>query len=238
VFVLEVNPRASRTVPFVSKCIGVSLAKIAARCMAGTLLSAQGFTKEIIPHYVCVKESVFPFNKFPGADPILGPEMKSTGEVMGVGDSFAEAFAKASLAAGERLPRGGRAFLSVKSSDKPGVAVVARDLVDLGFELVATRGTARVLTEAGIKVESVNKVTEGRPDIADLMKNAKIDLIVNTTEGRQAIADSAVIRRLALQHKVCYTTTLAGGEAFCIAIRFGRGNEVRRLQDLHASMRR
>jgi len=238
VFVLEVNPRASRTVPFVSKCIGVSLAKIAARCMAGTLLSAQGFTKEIIPDYFCVKESVFPFNKFPGADPILGPEMKSTGEVMGVGDSFAEAFAKASLAAGERLPRGGRAFLSVKSSDKPGVAVVARDLVDLGFELVATSGTARVLTEAGISVELVNKVTEGRPDIADLMKNAKIDLIVNTTEGRQAIADSAVIRRLALQHKVCYTTTLAGGEAFCIAIRFGRGSEVRRLQDLHASMRR
>jgi len=238
VFVLEVNPRASRTVPFVSKCIGVSLAKIAARCMAGTRLSAQGFTKEIIPHYVSVKESVFPFNKFPGADPILGPEMKSTGEVMGVGDSFAEAFAKAALAAGERLPRGGRAFLSVKSSDKPGVAVVARDLFDLGFELVATRGTARVLTDAGIAVESVNKVTEGRPDIADLMKNAKIDLIVNTTEGRQAIADSAVIRRLALQHKVCYTTTLAGGEAICIAIRFGRGNVVRRLQDLHASMQR
>ena len=238
VFVLEVNPRASRTVPFVSKCIGISLAKIAARCMAGTTLVAQGYTKEIIPHYVCVKESVFPFNKFPGADPILGPEMKSTGEVMGVGGSFAEAFAKATLASGERLPRGGRAFLSVKSSDKPGVAVVGRDLVDLGFELVATRGTARMLTEAGVAVEVVNKVTEGRPDIADLLKNAKIDLIVNTTEGRQAITDSALIRRLALQNKVCYTTTLAGGEAFCIAIRFGRGNEVRRLQDLHASIQR
>jgi carbamoyl-phosphate synthase large subunit len=238
VFVLEVNPRASRTVPFVSKCIGVSLAKIAARCMAGTSLSAQGYTKEIIPRYVCVKESVFPFNKFPGADPILGPEMKSTGEVMGVGESFAEAFAKATLASGELLPRGGRAFISVKSSDKLGVAAVGRDLVDLGFELVATRGTARVLTDAGVAVEVVNKVTEGRPDIADLLKNAKIDLIVNTTEGRQAIADSAVIRRLALQNKVCYTTTLAGGEAFCIAIRFGRGNEVRRLQDLHASIQR
>ena len=238
VFVLEVNPRASRTVPFVSKCIGVSLAKIAARCMAGTSLASQGYTKEIIPHYVCVKESVFPFNKFPGADPILGPEMKSTGEVMGAGESFAEAFAKATLASGERLPRGGRAFLSVKSSDKPGVAAVGRDLIDLGFELVATRGTARMLAEAGIEVEVVNKVTEGRPDIADLLKNAKIDLIVNTTEGRQAITDSAVIRRLALQNKVCYTTTLAGGEAFCIAIRFGRGDEVRRLQDLHASIQR
>ena len=238
VFVLEVNPRASRTVPFVSKCIGVSLAKIAARCMAGTRLAQQGYTAEIIPHYVCVKESVFPFNKFPGADPILGPEMKSTGEVMGVGNSFAEAFAKATLAAGERLPRGGRAFLSVKSSDKPGVAAVARDLADLGFELVATRGTARVLLEAGLAVEMVNKVTEGRPDIADLMKNAKIDLIVNTTEGRQAITDSALIRRLALQRKVCYTTTLAGGEAYGIAIRFGRGDEVRRLQDLHASIER
>ena len=238
VFVLEVNPRASRTVPFVSKCIGVSLAKIAARCMAGTRLAAQGYTTEIIPHYVCVKESVFPFNKFPGADPILGPEMKSTGEVMGVGDSFAEAFAKATLAAGERLPRGGRAFLSVKSSDKVGVAAVARDLADLGFELLATRGTARVLIEAGLAVETVNKVTEGRPDISDLMKNAKIDLIVNTTEGRQAIADSAVIRRLALQRKVCYTTTLAGGEAYGIAIRFGRGDNVRRLQDLHASIDR
>jgi len=238
VFVLEVNPRASRTVPFVSKCIGVSLAKIAARCMAGTPLTAQRYTKEIIPRYVCVKESVFPFNKFPGADPILGPEMKSTGEVMGVGETFAEAFAKATLASGERLPKGGRAFLSVKKSDQPSVAAIGRDLVDLGFELIATRGTARALNEAGVAVEVVNKVTEGRPDIVDLLKNSKVDLIVNTTEGRQAIADSAIIRRLALQNKVCYTTTLAGGEAFCMAIRSGPGSDVRRLQDLHASMRR
>ena len=235
IYVLEVNPRASRTVPFVSKCIGVSLAKIAARCMAGTSLAEQGFTEEIIPHYVSVKESVFPFSKFPGVDPILGPEMKSTGEVMGVGDSFAEAFAKATVAAGEELPEGGRAFLSVKTSDKPGIADVARDLVELGFELVATRGTARCLADAGVDSETVNKVTEGRPDVADLLKNTRIDLIVNTTEGAQAIADSAVIRRLALQNKVCYTTTLAGGEAFCIAIRYGRGDKVRRLQDLHAS---
>ena len=238
VFVLEVNPRASRTVPFVSKCIGVSLAKIAARCMAGTPLSKQGFTREIIPRYVCVKESVFPFNKFPGADPILGPEMKSTGEVMGVGETFAEAFAKATLASGERLPKGGRAFLSVKKSDQPNVAAIGRDLVSLGFELIATRGTARALSEAGVTVEVVNKVTEGRPDIVDLLKNSKVDLIVNTTEGRQAIADSAIIRRLALQNKVCYTTTLAGGEAFCMAIRSGPGSDVRRLQDLHAGMRR
>jgi carbamoyl-phosphate synthase large subunit len=235
IYVLEVNPRASRTVPFVSKCIGVSLAKIAARCMAGTRLVEQGFTEEIIPHYVSVKESVFPFSKFPGVDPILGPEMKSTGEVMGVGDSFAEAFAKATVAAGEELPQSGRAFLSVKTSDKPGVADVARDLVELGFELVATRGTAKCLADAGVDTEIVNKVTEGRPDVADLLKNTRIDLIVNTTEGAQAIADSAIIRRLALRNKVCYTTTLAGGEAFCTAIRYGRGDKVRRLQDLHAS---
>ncbi len=236
IYVLEVNPRASRTVPFVSKCIGVSLAKVAARAMAGTSLAAQNFTREIIPPYVSVKESVFPFSKFPGVDPILGPEMKSTGEVMGVGDSFAEAFSKASLGAGEKLPKGGRAFLSVKQSDKSSVARLGRALTDLGFELLATRGTARVLADAGLTATAVNKVTEGRPDIADLLKNEKVDLIVNTTEGRQAIADSAVIRRLALQNKVCYTTTLAGGEALCTAIKFGRSSQVRRLQELHASI--
>ncbi len=234
VYVLEVNPRASRTVPFVSKSIGHSLAQIAARCMVGTSLAAQGFEREVIPRAMCVKESVFPFRKFPGVDPILGPEMKSTGEVMGIGDTFAEAFAKATLAAGEVLPRGGQAFLSVKDADKHGLVRVARELADLGFELVATRGTARALSAAGLEVGLVNKVTEGRPDISDLLKNGKIDLIVNTTEGRQAIADSAVIRRLALQHGVCYTTTLAGGEAFCMAIRFGVGDQVRRLQELHA----
>ncbi len=237
IYVLEVNPRASRTVPFVSKCIGVSLAKVAARCMAGRSLAEQGFEREIIPDFVSVKESVFPFAKFQGVDPILGPEMKSTGEVMGVGDTFAEAFAKATLAAGDDLPTGGLAFLSVKQADKAGIVMVARELQSLGFSIVATRGTARVLNAAGIETGSVNKVTEGRPDIADLLKNDKIDLIVNTTEGRQAIADSATIRRLALQNKVCYTTTLAGGEAFCEAIRSGRGTAVRRLQDLHATLR-
>ncbi len=236
VFVLEVNPRASRTVPFVSKSIGVSLAKIAARCMAGVSLAEQGFTREIIPTHFNVKESVFPFAKFPGVDPILGPEMKSTGEVMGVGDSFGEAFAKASLGAGVILPRGGRVFLSVKESDKPGAVALGADLAELGFRLVATRGTARGLIEAGIECQVINKVAQGRPHVVDMLKNEQIDLIVNTTEGHQSIRDSAIIRRLALLNKVCYTTTLTGGEAFCIAIRYSREHQeikVRRLQDLY-----
>jgi carbamoyl-phosphate synthase large subunit len=236
VFVLEVNPRASRTVPFVSKCIGHSLAKLAARCMAGQKLKDLGYTEEVIPQFVHVKESVFPFNKFIGVDPILGPEMKSTGEVMGVGETFGEAFCKASLGAGERLPQGGRAFLSVKDVDKAGVVDVGRNLVDLGFKLVATRGTARELLKAGVKCDQVDKVNEGRPDVSDMLKNEQIDLIINTTEGRQSIADSAVIRRLALQKKVCYTTTLAGGEAFCIAIRQGIGDQVTSLQQLHSAL--
>ena len=236
IYVLEVNPRASRTVPFVSKCIGVSLAKVAARCMAGKTLAEQGFTEEIVPHHISIKESVFPFPKFPGVDPILGPEMRSTGEVMGVGDTFAEAFAKASLGAGDVLPTGGTAFVSVKPSDRPYVGAVGLALAALGFKIVATRGTARCLRDAGVTCEVVNKVTEGRPDITDLLRNDVIDLIVNSTEGRQAIADSAAIRRLALQHKVCYTTTLSGGEAFCTAIREGRSDKVRRLQDLHAAL--
>ncbi len=236
IFVLEVNPRASRTVPFVSKCIGVSLAKVAARCMAGTTLEEQGFTREIIPKCVHVKESVFPFVKFPGVDPILGPEMKSTGEVMGVGDSFPEAFLKASIGAGEAIPSKGTAFLSVKPSDKPFVGELGRSLDRLGFRIVATRGTAATLREAGVESAVVNKVTEGRPDVSDMLKNETIDLIVNSTEGRQAIADSAVIRRLALRNKVCYTTTLSGGKAICRAIEDGRSDTVRRLQDLHAAL--
>ncbi len=236
VYVLEVNPRASRTVPFVSKSIGISLAKVAARCMIGKSLGEQGLSEEVRHAHVSVKEAVFPFNKFPGVDPILSPEMKSTGEVMGVGDSFAEAFAKATLAAGERLPMGGRAFVSVADSDKQSVVEVVRELTLLGFSLVATRGTARVIREAGMEVEVVNKVTEGRPDIADLLKNNPVDLIVNTTEGRTAIADSAVIRRLAVERQVCYTTTLSGGRAFCMAIAYMNAHPgkfgVRRIQDL------
>ena len=234
IYVIEVNPRASRTVPFVSKAIGVSLAKVAARAMAGTSLVEQGFTKEVVPTYYSVKESVFPFNKFPAVDPILGPEMKSTGEVMGIGDSFDEAFAKAALASGERLPAKGTAFMSVRDVDKPGAAKVAQDLVDAGFKLIATTGTAKALREAGIEVQRVNKVREGRPHIVDAIKNGQVQLIINTTEGRKAIADSAQIRQSALQTKVTYTTTLAGGEAFCRAIKFGPERTVRRLQDLHS----
>ena len=236
VYIIEVNPRASRTVPFVSKCIGQSLAKIAARVMAGKTLKEIGFTEEVVPTYFSVKEAVFPFAKFPGVDPILGPEMKSTGEVMGVGDSFAEAFAKAMVGAGETLPTGGCAFISVREDDKPYVVDVARALIDLGFEVVATSGTAKVIAAAGLTVRRVNKVTEGRPHIVDMIKNDEISLVINTTEGRQSMADSYSIRRNALQHKITSTTTLAGGEAICMALKFGPEKTVRRLQDLHAGI--
>ncbi|MGQ7262551.1 carbamoyl-phosphate synthase large subunit [Vreelandella sp. V005] len=237
IYVIEVNPRASRTVPFVSKCIGTSLAQIAARCMAGKTLAEQGFEKEIVPHFYSVKEAVFPFNKFPGVDPILSPEMKSTGEVMGSGDTFAEAFFKAQLGAGEAIPAltGERkAFLSVREPDKAGIIEVGRSLLALGFTLCATRGTAAALEAAGLAVEHVNKVYEGRPHIVDLLKNDEIAYIVNTTEGRQAINDSSVIRRTALARKVPYATTLAGANAVCMALEYGREITVRRLQDLHA----
>ncbi|WP_312243577.1 carbamoyl-phosphate synthase large subunit [Stutzerimonas nitrititolerans] len=237
IYVLEVNPRASRTVPFVSKCIGESLAKVAARVMAGKTLAEIGFTKEIIPPFFSVKEAVFPFAKFPGVDTILGPEMKSTGEVMGVGDSFAEAFAKAQLGASEILPNSGCAFISVREDDKPYVEQVARDLVDLGFEVVATAGTARIIEAAGLPVRQVNKVTEGRPHVVDMIKNDEVTLIINTTEGRQSIADSYSIRRNALQHKICITTTIAGGQAICEALKFGPEKTVRRLQELHAGIK-
>ena len=237
IYVIEVNPRASRTVPFVSKCIGTSLAKIAARVMAGKTLAEVGFTKEIIPPFFSVKEAVFPFAKFPGVDPILGPEMKSTGEVMGVGDSFAEAFAKAQLGASEILPTGGTAFISVREDDKRFVAQVARDLIDLGFDVVATAGTAKLIEAAGLPVRRVNKVTEGRPHVVDMIKNDEVSLIINTTEGRQSIADSFSIRRNALQHKICITTTIAGGQAICEALKFGPEKTVRRLQDLHAGIK-
>ena len=233
VYVLEVNPRASRTVPYVSKATGVPLAKVAARCMAGRSLAEQNISREIVPEYFSVKEAVFPFNKFPGIDPLLGPEMKSTGEVMGVGRSFGEAYAKSQIAAGVSLPNKGRAFLSVRNTDKPGIVEVGRQLQALGFELVATRGTAKVLAEVDLDVQVVNKVTQGRPHIVDMIKNDEISLIVNTTEGSQAIADSATIRSNALQHKVTYTTTLAGGLALCRALRQSDLSTVNRLQDLH-----
>lgn len=234
IYVIEVNPRASRTVPFVSKCIGTSLAQVAARCMAGTSLAEQGFTKEITPPFYSVKEAVFPFAKFQGVDPILGPEMKSTGEVMGVGDEFSEAFLKAAIGAGENLPQTrGKAFISVRDQDKSGILTVARKLVDLGFDIVATRGTAATLSDGGVNVEIVNKFAEGRPHVVDAIKNREIDLIVNTTEGRQTVADSASIRRSALAKRICYSTTLAGANALVGALAYGEEKTVRRLQDLH-----
>jgi carbamoyl-phosphate synthase large subunit len=232
IFVLEVNPRASRTVPFVSKCIGVSLAKVAARCMIGISLEKQGFTEEIIPNFFSVKEAVFPFGKFPGVDPILGPEMKSTGEVMGAGASFAEAYGKAQTAASDTIPNKGRVFLSVRDADKDQLPEIAKGLVELGFALVATQGSAKVISEAGMQVQLVNKVQEGRPHIVDMLKNHDVDFIVNTTEGKQAIADSYLIRRTALQNKVCYTTTMAGGRASVAALRHGEDRTVHSLQDL------
>jgi carbamoyl-phosphate synthase large subunit len=238
IYVLEVNPRASRTVPFVSKAIGLPLAKIAARCMAGRSLKAQGIGDEVIPEYYSVKEAVFPFIKFPGVDTILGPEMKSTGEVMGMGRSFAEAFAKSQLGAGVNLPVRGKAFVSVRDADKAGVAEVGRELVKQGFEVLATRGTQQVLEAAGIECTPVNKVTEGRPHIVDMIKNDEISLIINTTEGRQAIADSFTIRREALQHKVSYTTTLAGALATVAALGYLGHEQVYRLQDMHEESQR
>jgi carbamoyl-phosphate synthase large subunit len=233
IFILEVNPRASRTVPFVSKATGLPLAKIAARCMAGRSLADQGCLKEAVPAYYSVKEAVFPFIKFPGVDPILGPEMKSTGEVMGVGPSFGEAYAKAQLGAGVNIPRRGRAFVSVRDADKQATVPIARDLVRRGFTLVATGGTAAALREAGIECDVINKVTEGRPHVVDAIKNDEIDLIINTTEGRQAIADSFSIRREALHHKVCYTTTVAGARATVQALDFLEEGGVVSLQDLY-----
>ena len=236
IYVLEVNPRASRTVPFVSKACGHSLAKIGARCMAGRSLIEQGITREIVPGYYSVKEAVFPFAKFPGVDVILGPEMKSTGEVMGVGRSFAEAFAKAQLAAGVDLPASGRAFISVRDADKAQAVEVARSLRKLGFDIVATHGTAAVLQAAGVECAHVNKVGEGRPHIVDMLKNVEIDLIVNTTEGRQALADSYEIRRSALQNKVSYTTTMAAATVTCMALQKLNENDVHRLQNLHQEL--
>ncbi|MFZ9584638.1 MAG: carbamoyl-phosphate synthase large subunit [Pseudohongiellaceae bacterium] len=238
VYVLEVNPRASRTVPFVSKCIGTSLAKVAAKCMAGISLREQGFTREIIPTFYSVKEAIFPFNKFPGVDPILGPEMKSTGEVMGTGTTFAEAYYKSQSFGDQNIDRNGTVFISVRDADKKALPEVARSFRALGFRLVATRGTAKVIADAGIPVTQVNKVMEGRPHIVDMLKNDEIDLIVNTTEGRQAIADSATIRSTALRHRVYCTTTIASARAVCEAMAFGGAITVNSLQDLHKLPRR
>ena len=233
VYLLEVNPRASRTVPFVSKAIGIPLAKIAARVMVGESLAEQGFVTPRNPGYFSVKESVFPFIKFPGADPILGPEMKSTGEVMGVGRSFGEAYAKAQLASGVILPRQGAALLSVRNRDKQGAVELAKMLVQRGFDIVATHGTAKALAAAGVSCRRANKVREGRPHIVDMIKNEEIDLIVNTTEGKQAINESLSIRAEAVRRGVTYYTTLGAAVATCEAIEHLDDSDVNRLQDLH-----
>ena len=237
VFVLEVNPRASRTVPFVSKATGLQLAKIAARCMVGQSLAQQGITKEVVPPYFSVKEAVFPFVKFPGVDTILGPEMKSTGEVMGVGKTFGEAFVKSQLAAGINLPKSGKVFISVKGPDKPRVVQLARDLLGLGFQLVATKGTAAAIAAAGLPVTPVNKVLEGRPHIVDMLKNHEIALVVNTVEEkRSAITDSRVIRTSALAARVTTYTTIWGAEAAVEGMRHLEELCVYDLQGLHKSL--
>jgi len=234
VYVLEVNPRASRTVPFVSKATGRALAKIAARCMVGQTLASQGIKGEVVPPYFSVKEAVFPFIKFPGVDTILGPEMKSTGEVMGVGDTFAEAFLKSQLGAGVRLPKAGKVFVSVKNPDKPRVLDVARTLVGLGFTLVATKGTAAALAAAGLPVTAVNKVAEGRPHIVDMLLNDEIALVINTVEEkRSAIQDSYAIRRAALNDQVPTYTTIAGARAAATGMQGLRELTPYALQALH-----
>ena len=237
IYVLEVNPRASRTVPFVSKATGVQLAKVAARCMVGKTLAEQGIGAEVTPPYFSVKEAVFPFVKFPGVDTILGPEMKSTGEVMGVGKTFGEAFIKSQLGAGVRLPRAGQVILSVKQSDKPRMVEVARSLLAMGFTLAATKGTAAAIQAAGMACKAVNKVTEGRPHIVDMIKNDEVVLVINTVEERRnAIADSRQIRTSALQARVTTYTTMAGAEAAVDGMQYLDHLGVISVQEMHAQL--
>ena len=233
VYILEVNPRASRTIPFVSKATGIPLAKIAAEVMVGKKLKDMGYPKYSFPSYFSVKEAVFPFIKFPGADPILGPEMKSTGEVMGTGRSFGEAYAKAQLASNVILPVKGTALMSVRDRDKKDVIELAKILIARGFHLVATNGTAKTLNDQNIKCDRVNKVREGRPHIVDMIKNDEIDLIVNTTEGKRAIMESTSIRAEAVKRNTTYYTTIGAAIATCEAIEHINDSDVNRLKDLH-----
>jgi len=241
IYVLEVNPRASRTVPFVSKATGIQLAKVAARCMVGQSLDAQGIGEEVTPPYFSVKEAVFPFVKFPGVDTILGPEMKSTGEVMGVGKTFGEAFVKAQLGAGTKLPRSTdkvkKVFLTVKNNDKPRAIEVARALVAMNFELVATTGTANAINAAGIKCSVVNKVAQGRPHIVDMIKNDEIAMVINTVEERRnAIADSRQIRTSSLLARVTTFTTIFGAEAAVEGMKYMDSLGVISVQEMHAQL--
>lgn len=237
VYVLEVNPRASRTVPYVSKATGIPMAKVAALVMAGISMEQQGLGAEVTPDYYAIKEAVFPFVKFPGVDTILGPEMKSTGEVMGVGQSFGEAFVKSQLAAGAVLPESGKAFISVRDQDKPEAVRIAQALVNLGFTIAATRGTAKAIADAGLAVQTVNKVTEGRPHIVDVIKNNEISMVINTVEARRnAVADSRVLRTNALSAGITYFTTMAGAHAAVEGLQYLRsahGLNVYPLQELH-----
>jgi len=236
VYVLEVNPRASRTVPFVSKATGRPLAKIAARVMAGRKLADLDSTEERVPPYFSVKEAVFPFGKFPDSDPILGPEMKSTGEVMGTGRTFGEAYAKSQAASGVRLPTRGVCLVSVRDRDKEGAIAIAKRLADRGFEIIATQGTQAALEGAGIPCRRALKVREGRPHIVDMIKNDEIDLIINTTEGKRAIRESHSIRKEAELRKVTYYTTVAAAHATCDALDHLDDHDVNRLQDLHREL--
>jgi carbamoyl-phosphate synthase large subunit len=242
VYVLEVNPRASRTVPFVSKATGQPLAKIAARCMVGQPLKSQRALhgrapREVVPPYYSVKEAVFPFNKFPGVDPILGPEMRSTGEVMGAGRSFGEAMLKSQLGAGSRLPSRGRVCITVKNGDKARSVVLARELQALGFEIIATRGTAAAIAEGGVAVRTINKVKDGRPHIVDMVKGGEIQLVFTTVdETRTAIGDSRHIRQAALAHRVTYYTSMAGCEAAVEGMKHQADLDVKSLQNLHAEL--
>ena len=232
VYILEVNPRASRTIPFVSKALGIPLARLAAKVMAGKSLKDLKFQNVPNLEGFFVKEAVMPFNKFQNVDPILGPEMRSTGEVMGIGNSFAEAFEKAEVGAGVEIPKEGSVFISVRDTDKQFLSEIVPSLVEEGFNLIATKGTASVIKNMGFKVSQIKKVIEGRPNIVDLMKNKEVNLVINTTEGRESILDSASIRRTALDEKICCTTTIKGAKAICEVITKKVDWSYRKLQDI------
>jgi len=239
IYVLEVNPRASRTIPFVSKAIGVPLAKLAAKIMAGERLKTLGFTKEVDPGYIAVKESVFPFNRFPGVDIILGPEMKSTGEVMGIDTDFGKAYLKSQIAAGQNLPTQGQVFVSVKNKDKRKIVFIAKRLKDLGFSLVATSGTAKVLKKHGVSVRTIYKIQEGRPNVLDLMKNREIQLIINTPSGKVSREHEVKIRSHAVQYGIPIVTTIPGAQATVNALEslLGEQFSVKSLQEYHREMK-
>jgi carbamoyl-phosphate synthase large subunit len=238
VYILEVNPRASRTIPFVSKAIGRPLAKIATKLMAGKTLKEIGFTEEVRPGYTSVKEAVFPFIKLPGVDTLLGPEMKSTGEVMGIGTDFGRAFAKSQIAAGNVLPLKGCVFISVRDEDKRSILPIAKDLKEMGFHVIATTGTSKYLNSRGVEAEMVLKVIEGRPNVVDRIKSAEVDMVINTSFGAKTVADSYSIRRSSIEHGIPYCTTVAGAKAATLAIStmLKEGLGVKSVQEYHKDL--